>query len=110
MEERHQEYVQEIRLQVLKEETECRKPAHASEKYDFFGGKLDQKKKLTRSAMELLRPATMEENCRSGAGCLKAFAGKIGVPLSAAFDFYMDHRELEKTTAARLVFGSGKKN
>ena len=60
MEERHQEYVQEIRTQVIKEEA----PPNAENPQTLKKYALLEKletRKLTRSAMELLRPATLDE-------------------------------------------------
>jgi len=104
MEERHQEYVQEIRLQVLKEEQNAENP-NTLKKYDFLE-KLEQKK-LTRSAMELLRPATMEEIVGQERA-VEALRAKLASPYPQHLILY-GPPGVGKTTAARLVLEAAKK-
>ena len=59
MEERHQEYMQEIRNQVIKEESQSNAENPQTLKKFALLEKLETRK-LTRSAMELLRPASLD--------------------------------------------------
>lgn len=104
MEERHQEYVQEIRMQVLKEEQQAENP-HTLKKFDYLE-KLEQKK-LTRSAMDLLRPATMEEIVGQERA-VDALRAKLASPYPQHLLLY-GPPGVGKTTAARLVLEAAKK-
>lgn len=106
MEERHQEYVQEIRNQVLKEES----PANAEnpqtlKKYAQLE-KLETRK-LTRSAMELLRPSTLD-GIIGQERAIEALRAKLASPYPQHLILY-GPPGVGKTTAARLVLEEAKK-
>lgn len=105
MEERHQEYVTEIKMQVLNEEKKLVENPTTLKKYARLE-KLDAKK-LTKSAMELLRPSKLEEIVGQQRA-VEALRAKLA-------SFYPQHLILYgppgvgKTTAARLVLEEAKK-
>ncbi|HWR38193.1 MAG TPA: Lon family ATP-dependent protease [Patescibacteria group bacterium] len=106
MEERHQEYVQEIRMQVLKDEAPADAETPQSLKKLASLEKLEERH-LTRSAMELLRPASLAEIVGQERA-IEALRAKLASP-------YPQHLILfgppgvGKTTAARLVLEEARK-
>ncbi|MBP2634762.1 MAG: lon [Firmicutes bacterium] len=106
MEERHQEYVQEIRAQVIKEES----PANAENPQTLKKFALLEKletRKLTRSAMELLRPTTLDEIIGQERA-VEALRAKLASPYPQHLILY-GPPGVGKTTAARLVLEEAKK-
>ncbi|SDE79168.1 Lon family ATP-dependent protease [Sporomusa acidovorans] len=106
MEERHQEYVQEIRTQVIKEES----PANAENPQTLKKYALLEKletRKLTRSAMELLRPAKLDEIVGQERA-IEALRAKLASPYPQHLILY-GPPGVGKTTAARLVLEEAKK-
>lgn len=106
MEERHQEYVQEIRTQVIKEES----PANAENPQTLKKFALLEKletRKLTRSAMELLRPTTLDEIIGQERA-VEALRAKLASPYPQHLILY-GPPGVGKTTAARLVLEEAKK-
>ena len=104
MEEKHQEYVNEIRMQVLKEEHNVENP-QTLKKYAMLEV-LDQKT-LTKSAMELLRPATLGEIVGQERA-VEALRAKLASPYPQHLILY-GPPGVGKTTAARLVLEEAKK-
>ena len=104
MEERHQEYVREIKMQVLKEEENVETP-QTLKKYALLE-KLEQKK-LTKSVMELLRPASLDEIVGQERA-LEALRAKLASPYPQHLILY-GPPGVGKTTAARLVLEEAKK-
>lgn len=106
MEERHQEYVQEIRTQVIKEES----PANAENPQTLKKYALLEKletRKLTRSAMELLRPTKLDEIVGQERA-IEALRAKLASPYPQHLILY-GPPGVGKTTAARLVLEEAKK-
>ncbi len=106
MEERHQEYVQEIRAQVIKEES----PANAENPQTLKKFALLEKlesRKLTRSAMELLRPTNLDEIVGQERA-VEALRAKLASPYPQHLILY-GPPGVGKTTAARLVLEEAKK-
>lgn len=106
MEERHQEYIQEIRTQVLKEES----PANAENPQTLKKYALLEKletRKLTRSAMDLLRPTSLEEIVGQERA-IEALKAKLASPYPQHLILY-GPPGVGKTTAARLVLEAAKK-
>ena len=104
MEEKHQEYVKEIKMQVLKEEHNVENP-QTLKKYAMLEV-LDQKK-LTKSAMELLRPASLDEIVGQERA-VEALRAKLASPYPQHLILY-GPPGVGKTTAARLVLEEAKK-
>ncbi len=105
MEERHREYVQEIKMQVLKEEEENVETPQTLKKYAILE-KLEQKK-LTKSAMEQLRPGTLGEIIGQERA-IEALRAKLASPYPQHLILY-GPPGVGKTTAARLVLEEAKK-
>lgn len=105
MEERHREYVQEIKMQVLKEEEENVETPQTLKKYAILE-KLEQKK-LTKSAMELLRPGSLSEIVGQERA-IEALRAKLASPYPQHLILY-GPPGVGKTTAARLVLEEAKK-
>jgi len=105
MEERHHEYVQEIRLQVIKEESATSESPQTLKRYALLE-KMEQKK-LTRSAMELLRPAALSEIVGQERA-VEALRAKLASPYPQHLILY-GPPGVGKTTAARLVLEEAKK-
>ncbi len=99
MEDRHREYVHEIKMQVLKEEEENVETPQTLKKYAILE-KLEQKK-LTKSAMEQLRPATLGEIVGQERA-IEALRAKLASPYPQHLILY-GPPGIGKTTAARLV-------
>lgn len=106
MEERHQEYVQEIRTQVLKEESPANVENPQTLKKYAMLEKLETRK-LTRSAMELLRPASLDEIVGQERA-VEALRAKLASPYPQHLILY-GPPGVGKTTAARLVLEEAKK-
>lgn len=104
MEARHQEYVKEIKMQVLKEEHNVENP-QTLKKYAMLEV-LDQKK-LTKSAMELLRPGSLGEIVGQERA-VEALQAKLASPYPQHLILY-GPPGVGKTTAARLVLEEAKK-
>lgn len=107
MEERHQEYVQEIRTQVIKEESPANVENPQTLKKFALLEKLETRK-LTRSAMELLRPATLDEIIGQERA-VEALRAKLASPYPQHLILY-GPPGVGKTTAARLVLEEAKKS
>lgn len=103
MEERHNEYIQEIKAQVLKEEHGVETP-QTLKKYALLE-KLETKK-LTKSAMELLRPAQLTEIVGQERG-VEALRAKLASPYPQHLILY-GPPGVGKTTAARLALEAAK--
>ncbi len=106
MEERHQEYVQEIRTQVIKEESPANVENPQTLKKYALLEKLETRK-LTRSAMELLRPASLDEIVGQERA-VEALRAKLASPYPQHLILY-GPPGVGKTTAARLVLEEAKK-
>ena len=104
MEDRHLDFVKEIRMQVLKEESSVETP-QSQEKLEKLKA-LDEKS-LTKSMNEMLRPATLDEIVGQERA-VEVLRSKLASP-------YPQHLILfgppgvGKTTAARLVLEEAKK-
>ncbi|WP_371375615.1 Lon family ATP-dependent protease [Sporomusa aerivorans] len=106
MEERHQEYMQEIRNQVIKEESQSNAENPQTLKKFALLEKLETRK-LTRSAMELLRPASLDEIVGQERA-VEALRAKLASPYPQHLILY-GPPGVGKTTAARLVLEEAKK-
>ncbi len=104
MQQRHEEYVKEIKMQVLKEDTGIENPS-TLKKYALL--EKMEGKKLTRSAMEMLRPAALDEIVGQ-ARAIQALRAKIASPFPQHIILY-GPPGVGKTTAARLVLEEAKK-
>ena len=105
LEQEHQDYVKDIRMQVLKEEkgpTESPQDAEKREKLE----KMD-KIHLTQSVMELLRPQDFSEIVGQERA-VKSLMAKLASPYPQHLLLY-GPPGVGKTTAARLVLESAKK-
>ena len=99
LEKDHQDYVKDIKLQILKEERVETETPHEAKKREHFE-KLD-KIKLTQSVMELLRPKTLEEIVGQERA-VKSLRAKLASPYPQHLILY-GPPGVGKTTAARLV-------
>lgn len=104
MQQRHEEYVKEIKMQVLKEDTGVENPS-TLKKYAML--EKMEGKKLTHSAMELLRPAALDEIVGQ-VRAIQALRAKIASPFPQHIILY-GPPGVGKTTAARLVLEEAKK-
>ncbi|CUH95818.1 hypothetical protein P22_1898 [Propionispora sp. 2/2-37] len=104
MEERHQEYVKEIKMQVLKEEQNSVENPQTLKKYAML--EVLEGKKLTKSAMELLRPAALAEIVGQERA-VEALRAKLASPYPQHLILY-GPPGVGKTTAARLVLEEAK--
>ena len=95
----HQEYVKDIRLQILKDEKPDFESPHDLKKREELE-KLD-KVKLTQSVMELLRPKSLEEIVGQERA-VKSLRAKLASPYPQHLILY-GPPGVGKTTAARLV-------
>ncbi|WP_294157616.1 Lon family ATP-dependent protease [uncultured Selenomonas sp.] len=105
LEQEHQDYVKDIRMQVLKEEkgpSETPQDAEKREKLE----KMD-KIHLTQSVMELLRPQTFDEIVGQERA-VKSLMAKLSSPYPQHLLLY-GPPGVGKTTAARLVLEAAKK-
>ena len=105
MEERHQEYIKEIRMQILKDEEKTSESTQSLNRLAELE-KLD-KTKLTKSAMELLRPATLDEVVGQERA-VEALRAKLASPYPQHLILY-GPPGVGKTTAARLVLEEARK-
>lgn len=99
LEERHQEYVDEIRREVIEEETEdieTPQTRHKLEKLEAL-----DKVRLTDTAMKVLRPQKMSEIVGQDRA-VEAMLSKLGSPYPQHMILY-GPPGVGKTTAARLV-------
>ncbi|WP_110954622.1 Lon family ATP-dependent protease [Anaerosinus massiliensis] len=104
MEERHQEYMQEIRTQVLKEENSV-ETAQTLKRFAELE-KLESTK-LTKSVMELLRPATLAEVVGQERA-VQSLRAKLSSPYPQHLILY-GPPGVGKTTVARLVLEEARK-
>ena len=95
----HQEYVKDIRLQILKEEKPSEETPHDVKKREEI--ERLEKVKLTQSVMELLRPKTLEEIVGQERA-VKSLRAKLASPYPQHLILY-GPPGVGKTTAARLV-------
>jgi len=105
MEERHQEYVREIKMQIIKEEQNNVENPQTLKKYAMLE-KLEQKK-LTKSVMELLRPAALEQIVGQERA-IEALRAKLASPYPQHLILY-GPPGVGKTSAARLILEAAKK-
>lgn len=103
MEERHLEYVNEIKMQVLKEEKSVETP-QTLKKYALL--EMMETKKLTKSAMELLRPVNLGEIVGQERA-VESLRAKLASPYPQHLILY-GPPGVGKTTAARLVLEEAK--
>jgi len=104
MQERHEEYVKEIKMQIVKESSgpenaQTLKKLAVLEKLEHI--------KLARSAMEVLRPASLEEIVGQERA-VKALMAKIACPFPQHVILY-GPPGVGKTSAARLALEAAKK-
>ena len=104
MEHDHQEYVKDIRLQILKDEKGGEESPHDAKKREELE-KLEETK-LTQSVMELLRPKSLEEIVGQERA-VKSLRSKLASPYPQHLILY-GPPGVGKTTAARLVLESVK--
>ena len=104
MEERHQEYVREIKMQILKEEENNVENPQTLKKYAML--EVLEQKKLTRSAMEITRPETLGEIVGQERA-VEALRSKLASPYPQHLILY-GPPGVGKTTAARLVLEAAK--
>ena len=105
LEENHQDYVQDIRMQVLKDEKSAIESPQAAKKREELEAL--EKVHLTQSVMELLRPKTLEEVVGQERA-VKALASKLSSPYPQHLLLY-GPPGVGKTTAARIVLEAVKK-
>lgn len=99
MDERHQEYVKEIKMQVLKEENASVENAQTLKRYADLEA-MDERK-LTKSVMELLRPSCLAEVVGQERA-IESLRAKLSSPYPQHLILY-GPPGVGKTTAARLV-------
>ena len=105
LEENHQDYVQDIRMQVLKDEKSAIESPQAAKKREELEAL--EKVHLTQSVLELLRPKTLEEVVGQERA-VKALASKLASPYPQHLLLY-GPPGVGKTTAARIVLEAVKK-
>ncbi len=105
LEENHQDYVKEIRMQVLDEEKPVHESPQAAKKREELA-KLN-KVSLTQSVMELLRPKTLDEIVGQPRA-VRSLMAKLSSPYPQHLLLY-GPPGVGKTTAARLVLEAAKK-
>lgn len=99
LEERHMDYVRELKVQILNEELQDVETPQTKEKLTNLE-KLDQVR-LSKSIMELVRPKTLDEVVGQKAS-IEAMVGKLATPYPQHMILY-GPPGVGKTTAARLV-------
>ena len=99
LEKEHQDYVKDLRLQVLRDEKPDLESPHDAKKREELE-RLD-KIKLTQSVMELLRPKSLEEIVGQERA-IKSLRSKLASPYPQHLILY-GPPGVGKTTAARLV-------
>ncbi len=104
MQQRHEEYVKELRMQVLKE-TAGPENAQTLKKYATLE-KLERKR-LTRSVIEILRPARLEEIVGQERA-VRSLLARIAAPFPQHVILY-GPPGVGKTSAARLVLDAARK-
>lgn len=104
MQERHNEYIQEIKKQIVRESEGADNPQTLKK---FAELEKLERRGLARSAMELLRPTTLEEIVGQERA-IKALLSKIASPFPQHVILY-GPPGVGKTTAARLVLEAAKK-
>lgn len=105
LEENHQDYVKDIRMQVLEEERPQDESPQAKLRREALE-KMD-KVKLTQSVMELLRPKSLEEIVGQPRA-VRSLLAKLSSPYPQHLILY-GPPGIGKTTAARLVLEQAKK-
>ena len=105
LEENHQDYVKDIRMQVLEEERPQDESPQAKLRREALE-KMD-KVKLTQSVMELLRPKSLEESVGQPRA-VRSLLAKLSSPYPQHLILY-GPPGIGKTTAARLVLEQAKK-
>ncbi len=103
MQQRHEEYVKELRIQVLKE-AGSPETAQTLKRYATLE-KMDRQR-LTRSVMEILRPSRLEEIIGQQQA-VRALLAKIAAPFPQHVILY-GPPGVGKTSAARLVLEAAK--
>ena len=106
LEKDHQEYLKDIKMQVLREEKSEVESPHDIKKREELENL--EKVKLTQSVMELLRPKTLEEIVGQERA-VKALRSKLASPYPQHLILY-GPPGVGKTTAARLVLESVRGN
>ncbi len=104
MQERHEEYVQEIRMQVLKEENG---PENDSTQKKLAQLKAMEEVHLTRTTYEIIRPRSLQEVIGQEKA-IKALLANIASPYPQHVILY-GPPGVGKTTVARLVLEQAKK-
>ncbi len=104
LQQRHEEYVKEIKMQVLKENTG---PENASTLKKLALLEKMEQKRLSKSALEFLRPATFEEIIGQERA-VKALLARLASPYPQHILLY-GPPGVGKTTAARLALEEAKK-
>lgn len=104
MEQRQHEYLEEIKMLVLKENSQSSENAQTLKRLAILE-KMEQTK-LTRSVMEILRPCTLGEIIGQEQG-VKALVSKIASPFPQHILIY-GPPGVGKTSAARLALEEGK--
>lgn len=105
MEERHQEYIREIKMQIIKEE--AKDPENPGTLQKMADLEALDKIELTRSAMELVRPASLSEIVGQERS-VEALRAKLASPYPQHLILY-GPPGVGKTTAARLVLEEAKR-
>ena len=105
LEENHQEYVKDIRMQILDEEKAPVETPQAAKKREKLEAM--DKVKLTQSVMELLRPQSMDEIVGQERA-VHSLLAKLSSPYPQHLLLY-GPPGVGKTTAARLVLEAAKK-
>ena len=106
LEKDHQEYLKDIKMQVLREEKAEVETPHDMQKREELEAL--EKIKLTQSVMELLRPKTLEEIVGQERA-VKSLRAKLASPYPQHLILY-GPPGVGKTTAARLVLESVRGN
>ncbi|MDQ7794595.1 MAG: Lon family ATP-dependent protease [bacterium] len=104
MQQRHEEYVKELRLQVIKETAG---PENAQTLKRYATLEKMERQRLTRSIMEILRPARLDEIVGQERA-VRALLAKIAAPFPQHVILY-GPPGVGKTSAARLVLEAARK-